>query len=310
MIISTIWGAAMNAVQIRKELRLLIREMGLLSHNCFNSGMTLAQAHVLSYLKQNDVTPFRELLLQLGMEKASLSRLLNTLSQKQYIMADQDNIDKRAKNIRILPAGLQAINRADTEATTYINDILGPCDQHRASGLTESLKTLRLLVLRNNIAKNPERVKIEVLPAIYYNDAIQFAAAVFCREQNIPLELVPIYDAYRPVWWCVRAGEDILGTAASWLENGEWHWGRFAVDTKLRGLGLGKALMLCSLQETFAFGADKVFLEARDVTVALIRKVGGKVTGGAQDFYGQPVTPMVLYKADFLENQHIAESGV
>ena len=300
----------MNAVQIRKELRLLIREMGLLSHNCFNSGMTLAQAHVLSYLNQNGVTPFRELLLQLGMDKASLSRLLNTLSQKQYIMIAQDNIDKRAKNIRLLPAGLQAINRADTEATAYINDVLRPCDQHGASGLAEALQTLRLFVLRNNIAKNLERVKVELLPASYYDDAIQLAAAIFCQEQNIPLELVPVHDAFRPVWWCVRVGEDIFGTAASWLENGEWHWGRFAMDPRLRGLGLGKAIMLFSLQETFAFGADKVLLEARDVTVALIRNLGGRITGVPQNFYGQPVTPMVLHKADFLENQYIARAGV
>ena len=75
-----------TAEQIRKELRQVIREMGLLSHNCLNSGMTLAQAHVLSYLNQNGTTPFGELQLQLGIDKASLSRILNTMKLNNYIM--------------------------------------------------------------------------------------------------------------------------------------------------------------------------------------------------------------------------------
>ena len=28
---------------IRDEIRLIVRELGLLNHNCFNSGLTLAQ---------------------------------------------------------------------------------------------------------------------------------------------------------------------------------------------------------------------------------------------------------------------------
>lgn len=37
-----------NEEIIRKEVRLIVRELGLLNHNCLNSELTLAQA---SYIK-------------------------------------------------------------------------------------------------------------------------------------------------------------------------------------------------------------------------------------------------------------------
>ena len=64
---------------IRKELRLIVRELGLLNRNCLNSNMTFVQAHILNYLKQNGKTPFNELLINLDMDKASLSRIVNNL---------------------------------------------------------------------------------------------------------------------------------------------------------------------------------------------------------------------------------------
>jgi DNA-binding MarR family transcriptional regulator/predicted GNAT family N-acyltransferase len=289
------------AEQIRKELRLLIREMGLLSHNCLNSGMTLAQVHILSYLNQNGITPFSELQLQLGIDKASLSRILTVLRRNQYITIYQDDLDRRAKNIELLPQGRQTMELADTAATSYIKNILRPYN-HQSSELAEALKTIRLLVLRDNIIKQYERVKFERLSVNYYDTAIKFASDVFCLEQNIPEELVPVNSKHQPIWWCARVGEDIAATVASWSENGEWHWGRFAVDKRLRGLGLGKQIAISSLQDTFELGADHVYLDARDITVSLIKKLGGKTVGITTDFYGQSVTPMILTKGDFGRN--------
>lgn len=286
------------AEQIRKELRQLIREMGLLSHNCLNSGMTLAQAHVLSYLNQNGTTSFGDLQLQLGIDKASLSRILNTMKLNDYIMICQDASDKRAKNIDLLPQGRQKIEAADTEANQYIEDILRPY-RHKAAELADSLKTIRLLALRDNIMKQCARIKFERLLPRNYDTAIRFVSEVFCLEQNIPAELIPVNNAHQPVWWCARVGEDIVATAVSWLENEQWHWGRFAVDKRLRGIGVGKQLAISSLLDTFNLGTDSVYIEARDISAILITGLGGKIIDRPRDFYGQPVTPIVLRKADF-----------
>lgn len=284
---------------IRKELRLLVRELGLLNHNCLNSGMTLTQAHILNYLKQNGLTPFSELQIQLGIEKASLSRILNGLAQKQFLGYKDDASDKRVKNIMISPLGINEIDTAEYEASKFITSILERRTQDLTPSISDSLRNLRISALRNSLLSNNQRLILQPLPTNYQKLAAELLLIVFSSEQNIPSDLIPIYDNFKALWWCARVGEDILGVVASWIENYEWHWGRFAVQKDFRGLGIGKQLAIYSLEHTFSQGADKIFIEARDTTVKIIGDLGGKTIGHRKDFFGEPVTPMVLEKSAF-----------
>lgn len=290
----------MNEVEsIRKELRLIVREIGLLSHNCLNSGMTLAQAHVLNYLKQNGITPFSELLLELGIDKASLSRILNNLVSKNYIKMENSSTDKRTKCVSILSLGIEAAEKADYEANKYMSKIFSYNNIEMARDIMKSLREFHILALKNNIINNKLRIKIERLPENYKEYAIRLATEVFTYEQNIPEQLIPIKEELKPIWWCARVGEDVIGVVASWTENNHCHWGRFAVDKRLRGLGIGKRIAIISLSEIFTLNIEKVFIEARDITVKLLGEFGCKILGESIDFYGEPVTPIVITKSDF-----------
>lgn len=134
----------------------------------------------------------------------------------------------------------------------------------------------------------------------YLKDAIKLATEVFTYEQSIPEELVPIKEGLKPTWWCAKIGEDIIGIAASWIEEGEWHWGRFAVDKRFRGLGIGKRIVIFSINETFNLGAEKIFIEAKNITVKILEQFGGNVVGEAIEFYGEPVTPIIIEKSSFI----------
>jgi hypothetical protein len=43
-------------------------------------------------------------------------------------------------------------------------------------------------------------------------------------------------------------------------------------------------------------------MEARDVSVGILKKLGGKVTGEPINFYGDSVTPMILKRDDFFNS--------
>lgn len=159
---------------VRTELRLIIRELGLLNYNCLNSGLTLIQAHVLNYLKQNGITPFNELAIQLGIDKASLSRILNNLKAKDFIKIEKSLKDKRIKNISILPLGIEAIINGDMEANKFINEILDLGNDTVNDNISKSLKEFRILTLKNNLIKDNSRIKIEKLSSNYLEDAIKF----------------------------------------------------------------------------------------------------------------------------------------
>ncbi|RII35830.1 GNAT family N-acetyltransferase [Clostridium chromiireducens] len=286
---------------IRKELRLIIRELGLLSHNCLNSGLTLAQAHILSYLKQNGNTPFNELLVQLGIDKASLSRTVSNLESKGFIKVEKSKTDKRMKDIDILPLGKENIINGDGEVNKVINEILEYGDEETVSNIVKSFNEFRILSLKSNLIKNESRIKIERVSLNYMEDAIKLAIGVFTKEQNIPANLVPLEKNLEPIWWCARVGEDIVGVTAGWIENNEWHWGRYAVDKRLRGIGIGKKLAVFSLNDIFNNGAEEIYSEARDITVKLLKNFGCEIIGEPVNFYGDSVTPTIIKKSDFIQ---------
>lgn len=294
-----------KAESVRKELRLIIRELGLLHYNCLNSGLTLAQAHLLSYLQQNGETPFHELVLQLGIDKASLSRMLTNLEAKAFIQVEKSPLDKRMKLIRLLSSGREAIIKGDAESNAFMNQILDLGNKAVSESITKSFREFRMLALKKNLINDTSRIKLEKVPATYRDAAIRLATEVFTSEQHIPENLIPLQDDMEQMWWCARVGEDIIGVAAAWKENHQWHWGRFAVDSRLRGLGIGKNLATFSLHELFQQDVEKVYMEARDVTVKMLEQLGCRVEGTPTDFYGEPVTPITIQKCDFIDKTQV-----
>jgi predicted GNAT family N-acyltransferase len=142
---------------------------------------------------------------------------------------------------------------------------------------------------------------IQRMPHERMEEALQLLRDVFFGEQNIPVELHPLPEHKKPVWWIALSDTEMVGVACGWIENGEWHWGRFAVPPRLRGSGIGKKLAVFSIREIFELGAEAIHIEARDVTVGILQKLGGKITGAPTDFHGDPVTPMILTKQDFTD---------
>ncbi|WP_077751463.1 GNAT family N-acetyltransferase [Shewanella psychrophila] len=97
-----------------------------------------------------------------------------------------------------------------------------------------------------------------------------------------------------------------VGAVACWEIDDQWHWGRFVVDDKFRGLGIGKQLAYHSLQDIFNNITESLTSDARDTTVQILKGLGGQVTGQAYDFYGMPVTPINLTRSRF---QHVIEEN-
>jgi DNA-binding MarR family transcriptional regulator len=289
----------MSAIHtIRTELRYLVRELGLLDKNCFRSGLSLTQAHLLTYLSKNGVTSFAELCLQLSMDKASLSRTLNVLAGKNYVEPVAGVKDKRQKSFQLTAAGARSLATADDAADNEFSFIDNAMALQDAQEIINGLRALRINTFRRNAARHPQRIQIEIMRNNYQAEVTKLLSETFAKEQNIPAELISLPPQLKSQCWIVRSGEYVLGTVSCWYENNHWHWGRFAVNPCYRGMGIGKQLARVSLQEMLE-QTDKVLLDARDSTVKIISDLGGIITGPTTDFYGMPITPMRLKKEDF-----------
>lgn len=124
--------------------------------------------------------------------------------------------------------------------------------------------------------------------------------AVFAGEQKIPAEDVPLSDHLNPQWWCAEFCGQLAAAVAAWEEDGVMHWGRFAVQPHLRGRHIGTALARRSLEDLFRSGTKVIHLTARESTVRIFQKLGGTVTGEPMPFFEGTVTPLTLYKNDYI----------
>jgi len=282
--------------QIRNELRYLVRELGLLDKNCLNSGLSLTQVHLLTYLRKNGTTPFSELCNQLNVEKASLSRTINALVERKYLKMTGRANDKRQKLFSLRIEGLERLKDADNSANTELSQLLSFLKTEEIQNVTDGLRTLRLSAFRKSAAQNKAKVQIEELKPVYSADIDTLIKDTFAGEQNIPQHLIPLSIEIPQKWWLARSGEYVLGAVACWEENGMWHWGRFVVDNRFRGLGIGKALSHYSLAQILQ-ETDQVQIDARDTTVNIVKDLGGEIIGGKIDFYGMPVTPMRITRS-------------
>jgi predicted GNAT family N-acyltransferase len=127
--------------------------------------------------------------------------------------------------------------------------------------------------------------------------AIALMEKVFTLEQGIPKDYLPVKNKIQKSWG-IREKDKLLALAIAWWDGEIWHWGRYAVDPDYRGQGLGKQLARYSLKALLEEDAEEIHIEARDITVSLLRKMGARIVGETFDFYGR-VTPMRLYGKDF-----------
>lgn len=133
-------------------------------------------------------------------------------------------------------------------------------------------------------------------------EILKLVGDIYEKEQGIPREMNPIEAERHPRWWCVQTGSQIIGAIAAWQEETGIQLGRFVIDPEFRGRHLGTALMKYSLDAIFEDGAEFVRGGARDQTMSILRHMGVQQNGDSLMFYGDRITPFILYREKYREN--------
>ena len=134
-------------------------------------------------------------------------------------------------------------------------------------------------------------------------EIIQFETTVFTGEQGIPSDMIVLPPERKPQWWCAADGKRVIGTVASFEEDGKMHMGRFAVRPDCRGQRIGPRLVRYAMEDLFAQGVVEIHMEARDVTVKILCELGGEITGKPFAFYRGMVTLMIMRRENFFKHK-------
>lgn len=119
------------------------------------------------------------------------------------------------------------------------------------------------------------------------------------EEQGIPRELNHIPEERSPIWWCAEADGTVIGTIASYIEDGKTHLGRFMIKPGYRGGGIGTKLLRFAIEDVFAQGAQKIYTESRPATVKMLEKMGARISGETFPFFKGVCTPIDLSREDY-----------
>lgn len=120
------------------------------------------------------------------------------------------------------------------------------------------------------------------------------------EEQGIPRELNFIPAERSPIWWCAVENGAVVGTIASYTEDGKTHLGRFVIRPDRRGSGIGTRLLRFAIEDVFAHGVGKIYTESRPVTVKILERMGAKVSGETFPFFDGVCTPIDICREDYL----------
>ncbi len=132
-----------------------------------------------------------------------------------------------------------------------------------------------------------------------YDALGELAGEIFSTEQGIPKELTPLAKERRPLWWVIEQDGNILGCVAAFEEDGRQHMGRFVILPEYRDRHLGSRLVRFAIDDLFSTGVTETFMEVRETTAHILKKLGAKETGDPFDLFGTPCLPMSLSRDDY-----------
>ena len=95
--------------ELRRNARIMVRELGLLNDAYFEIGVTLAERHLLIELAGSSTPTMGEIAERLLLGKSTISRLISKAVKKGYIACVIDEKDKRKRFLQITEIGKQTL---------------------------------------------------------------------------------------------------------------------------------------------------------------------------------------------------------
>ena len=136
-------------IELREQLRLLIRGLGLLQKSEASCcGITLSQCHALVEIGRSGVLSPNDLAQALNLDKSTVSRSLDHLERGAYITRSENPQDRRLTDVALTPSGRQVFEELETRQTRFYAEVLADLPPEKVGQVLESLGLL-VKALRN-----------------------------------------------------------------------------------------------------------------------------------------------------------------
>lgn len=264
--------------EMREASRTLVRELGFLKPTLAGTDLAPSAVHAIVEIGRRGPMTAKELGSLLGLEKSSISRLLQKLIERGELEEEQDENDARNKLIVLSRSGRRLLRSIDQFADHQVRSALQyiPPSSHRdlvdsfrayGNGLQKSRHKSPVPSFLDEITiqsgYRPGVVgRIVEMHASYYSSVAGFGQYFESKVASGLSDFVTRLSSARNGLWTALQSESVKASIAIDAEDltpNVAHLRWFIVDDGLRGLGIGRRL----LNEAISFCDHNGFAETR-----------------------------------------------
>ncbi|HDZ8929089.1 TPA: bifunctional helix-turn-helix transcriptional regulator/GNAT family N-acetyltransferase [Aeromonas dhakensis] len=270
----------MDPRPLRALSRDLVRELGMLSQQCGELALSPLEAHLLIELESGPATN-QQLAERLRIDKSNASRPLARLAERELISWHPHPSDGRSKEARLTIAGQAQLLDLHQEMDSAMEETLAQLTLAERELLWEGLRLYRSALSR---ARRQQGYRIRPITQAD-NPAIAAVVRAVSAEYGLTADkgygvadpnldfLHETYLGVRSRYWVIEGPDGSIlgggGIAPLAGEEGQvCELQKMYFMPSLRGLGLGRRLVLQALDEARALGYQRCYLE----TTAVLRE--------------------------------------
>ncbi|UBO73490.1 bifunctional helix-turn-helix transcriptional regulator/GNAT family N-acetyltransferase [Aeromonas rivuli] len=262
----------MDPRPLRALSRDLVRELGMLSQQCGSLALSPLEAHLLIELESGPATN-QQLADRLRIDKSNASRPLARLAERDLIAWQAHPSDGRSKQASLTAHGAAQLHDLHRQMDEAMSDTLAQLAPEESERLWEGLRLYRSALSR---ARRQQGYRIRsiapkdnaVIAAVVRRVSAEYGLTAdkgYGVADPVLDELFETYHGATSHYWVIEGPDGTIlgggGIAPLAGEEGVCELQKMYFLPDLRGLGLGRRLVLQALGEARQLGYQHCYLE-------------------------------------------------
>ena len=268
--------------EVRQFNRFYTRLIGLLNEHLPDTGLSLPEGRVVYELATAGKQTAADLGRTLGIDKAQLSRLIRTLTERGLLTSTIDAAHAKRKILSLSPAGRVAFTQLDQGTRFRLESVLRPIRGAKRKKLVSSMRDIQAVFDASNNGPAPLTLRSLVpgdLGWVIHRQAVLYAQeygwdwTYEALISRILGEFAAGFDASKEDGWIAERAGQIVGSIFL-MKSDDLLVARLRllyVEPWARGSGVGRQLVNTCIERARQLGYQRLTLWTNDVLTAARR---------------------------------------
>ena len=258
--------------QVRSFNRTMTERIGVLNDHYLGRNHPLGEARLLWEIGEEGAS-VRELRRRLSLDSAYVSRLLRSLEKQGLIVVRSSEADGRVRIVQLTPAGLCERAELDRRSDDFALSLLEPLSEGQRAKLVTAMAQVERLLIASMVqitVVDPTSQEARWCLEQYYAELGKRFETGFDPARSVLVQMDELTPPVGLVLIAYLREEPVGCGAVKFQENNVGYLKRMWIAPQVRGLGLGRRLLLTLENEARNAGMTAAQLETnRNLTEAI-----------------------------------------